>query len=148
MTESQTIYYYPYCSFCQSDDHDVSECDSNALYQFKQTCAINRIIFGYRDTTPATFKDWLTGEIVVCSHLVTAFSARYCDVPISTNVVDRLEKITQVIYGLNPMDMILLTNPSNNPIISLALSDVEEWKYMGMRKRLLCANNIYNSNKL
>jgi hypothetical protein len=117
--------------------HNVTNCNDIRLYEFRKTCAGNRIILEVEDDSVNKFKLWLYDSYTRNASLITAFARRFCKVPVYEDSIVRIQKIMHYVYHLLADEMMEITNARNDYIVNLALfNDVEILKGLLFRERM------------
>jgi hypothetical protein len=107
------------CSFCRESGHNIKNCNDGMLFDFRDACLGNRIIFGYEEDSQQKFYNWLNEKETT---IIKAFGARFCK--IKRNDKERISKIVNYIYNFTLDEIYEIINPENERLMSYVLSDV------------------------
>ena len=130
---SSNINHMNHCSFCDSNEHNVTTCDDHRIRDFYNVCLIHKLVISHLEENPrSVFKGWLVDRYLHGDEsLLKAFAYRLCNCRLTNSIYIIFEKITNYFYEdihTNPFNYsnyindYNLLSPLSLHIISVALS--------------------------
>ena len=106
---SSNINHFNYCSFCDSNEHNVTTCNNPCIKDFYNVCLMHKLLISHLEENPrSVFKGWLVDRYLHGDdRLLRAFAYRLCNCRLTNNIYIIFEKITNYFYED------IYTNPFN-----------------------------------
>ena len=134
------------CSYCGEQGHNITTCNHEDIHKFRQECFGNRIVFEYsiqsRNQPREKFMEWILGLSLTNPQIVLVFASRFCRVPSHIDFIQRCIKIADYVYAYSVEESKQITNPTNNGIVNLALTNREVLVGMAFNQRVDYLNRV------
>lgn len=112
------------CTFCYQIGHNVNTCNADRLYEFRKICVANKIICDYDPESQGRFRTWLYSYSRTKPGLVLALGSRFYRIPLHLDFVERVEQITDFIYGMSQEEIRGIVNYDNDTMTRLVLPNM------------------------
>ena len=115
---STNINHINYCSFCDSNEHNVTNCNNHRIKDFYNVCLMHKLLISHLEENPrSVFKGWLIDRYLHGDEsLLRAFAYRLCNCRLANNIYIIFEKITNYYYedvNTNPFNYASYINDYN-----------------------------------
>ena len=97
---SSNINHMNHCSFCDSNEHNVTTCNDHRIRDFYNVCLMHKLLISHLEENPRSiFKGWLVDRYLHGDEsLLKAFAYRLCNCRLTSNIYYIFEKITNYYY--------------------------------------------------